>query len=387
MEGKLIKSSAIVGIGETEVGIVPGKSSLQFHAEAAKLAIEDCGIRKSEIDGVLTSGSQVEDHSHHSIFVSEYLGISPVFTNTERLGGSSKAAMVFHATMAIALGICKNVLVVAGDNLLSGKSREGAVQRFSENRHPEFEIPYGPTVITCYALAAQRHMHEFGTTPEQLACVAVAMRRHASMNPKAQSKELISVGDVLSSRMISSPLHLLDCSLVSDGGGALIITSSERARDYRRKPIYILGGGEGFTHEHISQASNLVSFGGVQSGRSAFGMAGVNPEDIDVAMLYDSFTIAPIIALEDLGFCKKGEGGHFVEGGRIELDGELPVNTHGGLLSHAHPGVPGGIFHVLEAVRQLRGDAGRRQKKGAKLALVHGSGGAFSSHCTLILGI
>jgi acetyl-CoA acetyltransferase len=386
MGQNLRKTAAIIGIGETEVGVVPNKSSMQFHVEAAKLAIEDCGIEKSEIDGVLTCGSMVEDHPHHSVLVSEYMGILPKFTNTERFGGASKCAMVFHAAMAVSLGICQNVLVVTGDNLLSGKSREGAVKGFAENRHPEFEIPYGATIITCYALAAQRHMFEFGTKPEQLASVSVAMRKHASLNPKAQKRELIKIEDVISSKMVSSPLHLLDCSLISDGGGAVIVTSAERAKNCKKSPVYILGGGEGFTHEHISQAPTLTSFGAVQSGRSAFGMAGVRPEDIDVAGLYDAFTICPIIALEDLGFCKKGEGGPFVEGGRIELGGKLPVNPHGGLLSHAHPGVPGGIFHVLEMVRQLRGEAGDRQVKDAKLSLVHGSGGPFASHCTLILG-
>jgi acetyl-CoA acetyltransferase len=251
--------------------------------------------------------------------------------------------------------------------------------------HPQFEVPYGPLVPSLYALVAQRHMHEYGTTPEQLAEVAVTIRRHAGLNPNAHKRDPVSVADVLSSKMITSPLHILDCAIVSDGAAAAIVTSAARARDLRGKPAHLLGQGYGLRHSHIGDTS-LTTTGAVDSGRDAFRTAGLSPADVDVAQIYDCFTITVIVELEDLGFCRKGEGGAFVEGGRIGLGGQLPVTTHGGLLSGGHPGLGGGFFHVLEGVRQVRGDAGARQVPGAKVALVHGNGGVISVHCTLLLG-
>jgi acetyl-CoA acetyltransferase len=229
-------------------------------------------------------------------------------------------------------------------------------------------------------------MHEFGTTPEQMAEVAVTLRRHASLNPNAHKRELITVSDVLKSRMITAPLHILDCAIVSDGAAAAIVTSIERARDLKKRPVHLLGQGYGLRHSHIGEHVDLMSTGAVDSGRGAFKSAGLTPVDIDVAQIYDCFTITVIIELEDLGFCKKGEGGQFVEGGRIGIGGELPVTTHGGLLSGGHPGLGGGFFHVVEAVRQLRGEAAERQVRDAEVALVHGNGGVISIHCTIILG-
>jgi acetyl-CoA acetyltransferase len=246
---------------------------------------------------------------------------------------------------------------------------------------PEYEAPYGPLIPTLYALVAQRHMHEYGTTAEQMAEVAVAIRGHAALNPNAYKKEAISVADVVGSRMITSPLHLLDCAIVTDGAAAFVVTKSKNS-----KSMNILGQGYGFTHTYIGEHDNIATTAAVQSGRDAFAMAGVKPADIDVAELYDCFTITVIAELEDLGFCKKGEGGAFVEGGRIRLGGELPVTTHGGLLSAVHPGLAGGMFHVVEAVRQLRGECGPRQVPDCELALAHGNGGIIGIHCTLILG-
>ena len=248
--------------------------------------------------------------------------------------------------------------------------------------HPEYEAPYGPLIPTLYALVAQRHMHEYGTTPEQMAEVAVAIRGHAALNPLAHKREPIMVADVLNSKMITTPLHMLDCAIVSDGAAAFVVSSHPG----KKKPVKLLGQGYGFTHAYIGEHDNIVNAGAVQSGREAFAMAGVKPADIDVAELYDCFTITVIAELEDLGFCPKGEGGRFVEGGRIRLGGELPVTTHGGLLSAVHPGLAGGMFHVVEAVRQLRGEAGARQVPGAELVLAHGNGGIIGIHCTLILG-
>jgi acetyl-CoA acetyltransferase len=279
-------------------------------------------------------------------------------------------------------------LCVAGQNLLSHRSRNEAVRSMAESgsAHPQFEVPYGPVVPSLYALIAQRHMHEYGTTPEQLAEVAVTMRRHAGLNPNAHKRDPITIADVLGSRMISSPLHMFDCAIVSDGAAAAIVTTEDRAADMKKRPVHLLGQGYGLRHGHIGDHKQLTTTGAVDSGRDAFALAGVERADIDVAQIYDCFTITVIVELEDLGFCAKGEGGRFVEGGRIGLGGALPVTTHGGLLSGGHPGLPGGFFHLIEGVRQLRGEAGERQVANAELALVHGNGGVASVHCTLILG-
>jgi acetyl-CoA acetyltransferase len=272
------------------------------------------------------------------------------------------------------------------DCLRTGLSREQAKKMQSSTGHPEFETPYGATVPAFYALIARAHMDAYGTTPEQMAAVAVSGRRHAARNPAAQMRELISVEDVLNSRMIADPLHLLDCSLVSDGGAAIIMTSAERAAGFPHDPVYILGAGEGHSHEHISQAHSLTTSAAVESGRRAYKMAGLGPRDIDLAQIYDCFTPVVLIELEDLGFCEKGEAGAFVESGQTTLEGTLPMNTHGGMLSHCHPGNPGAMFSLTEAVAQLRRQAGARQVTDAETALVHGQGGIMSSHATLILG-
>jgi acetyl-CoA acetyltransferase len=241
-------------------------------------------------------------------------------------------------------------------------------------------------VPTLYALFAQRHMAEYGTTSEQLAEVAVAMRGWAGMNDNAQKCEPIGIAEVLASPLVTSPLHVLDCALVSDGAAAFVVTSLERARDLLQKPVKPLGGGHGFSHTYIGDYDSPAITGALHSGREAFQQAGVAPADIQVAELYDCFTITVIAELEDLGFCKKGEGGAFVQGGRIGPGGSFPVTTHGGLLSAGHPGLAGGMFHVIEAVRQLRGQAGKRQVPDAELALAHGNGGIIGLHCSVILG-
>jgi acetyl-CoA acetyltransferase len=302
-------------------------------------------------------------------------------------GGATSCEMVAHAAAAIHAGYCNNVLIVTADKLLTGLSREQAVAALADNAgHPQYERPYGPMIPAMYALAANRHMHDYGTRPEDLAEVAVTMRRHAGLHPNAQMREPITREDVLASRMIATPLHMLDCSVVSDGGGALVVSRADRSRGGARPGVVLLGAGEGHLNEHVHQAPSLTASGAVISGGRAFAMAGLTPADVDVAMLYDCFTITVIIELEDLGFCAKGEGGPFVRSGAIGLGGALPVNTHGGLLSHGHPGRPGGIFHIVEAVRQLRGECGERQVGEARIALVHGNGGILSTHSTLLLG-
>jgi len=382
------RRAVIAGIGESRVGRVPGRSALQLQSDAALAAAADAGIGIGDIDGLLTTPVRVEHWNMPSGVVANNLGVRPRFLSTVDLAGASGVAMIHQAVMAVESGQCDMALCVAGQNLLSHRSRAEAVRSMAEtgSAHPQFEVPYGPIVPSLYALIAQRHMHEYGTTPAQLAEVAVTMRRHAGLNPNAHKRDPITIADVLGSRMISSPLHIFDCAIVSDGAAAAIVTTADRAADMKKRPVHLLGQGYGLRHGHIGDHKHLTTTGAVDSGRDAFALAGVERADIDVAQIYDCFTITVIVELEDLGFCAKGEGGRFVEGGRIGLGGPLPVTTHGGLLSGGHPGLPGGFFHLIEGVRQLRGEAGERQVANAELALVHGNGGVASVHCTLILG-
>jgi acetyl-CoA acetyltransferase len=377
---------AIVGVGDTEVGVVRGMSATQLYVQAARRALDDAGITKNDIDGLITCVSWAEPYLYHAEMIAEYMQIFPRYCITAPSGGGTTLAIMHHAASAIVTGMCDTVLITMADSQVSGLSRAKAIEAMAGAGHPQFERPYGAPIPGFYALVARAHQHAYGTTDEQRAAVAVACRKHASMNPAAQMRDPITVEDVLKSRLIADPLHLLDCSLVSDGGGAIIMTSAERARDFKNKPVYLLGVGEGHSHEHISQAHSFTASAAKDAGERAYAMAGLGPKDIDVAELYDCFTPVVIIELEDLGFCPKGEGGRFVEGGRIQLGGELPVNTHGGLLSHCHPGHPGSIFSVTEAVRQLRGECGPRQVRDAKIALVHAQGGILSTHCTGIFG-
>jgi len=384
-----LTDTRIVGIGESRCGKVPDKSALQLQSDAVQAALADAGLTLADIDGLITTPVRVEAWNMPCGVVASFLGIQPAYLSTLDLAGASGCAMIHHAAMAVASGQCHTVLCVAGQNLLTNRTRASAVQTMAESgaAHPQFETPYGPLVASNYALIAQRHMYEYGTTPEQMAEVAVTLRNHALLNPNAHMTQAITLQKVLDSPMITSPLKRLDCALVSDGAAALIMTSTERAGDLKQKPVRLLGQGYGLSHSYVGEARNLPLSGAVASGKKAFAMAGVTHADIDVAELYDCFTITVIIELEDLGFCKKGEGGAFVQNGRIALGGALPVTTHGGLLSACHPGLGGGLFHALEAVRQLRGEAGARQVPGAKLALVHGNGGTIAIHCTLILGV
>jgi len=375
-----------VGAADTEVGKVPQYGATALCVEAARRALDDAGITKDQIDGLVTCNSMAEPHMYHAEAMAEYLQIFPRYCISVGAGGGTTFSILHHAASAIVTGMCDTVLISMADSLRTGLSREQAMTLQSSTGHPQFEIPYGATVPAYYALIACAHRDAYGTTPEQLAAVAVSARQHAARNPNAQMQEIISVEDVLSSRMIADPLHLLDCSLVSDGGAAVILTSAERATDFPHHPVYVLGVGEGHGHEHISQARSLTTSAAVESGRRAFEMAGLGPADIDVAEIYDCFTPVVLIELEDLGFCKKGEAGAFVEAGGTMLEGTLPMNTHGGLLSHCHPGNPGSMFALTEAVIQLRHDAGARQVKHAEVALVHAQGGIMSSHATLILG-
>jgi acetyl-CoA acetyltransferase len=378
--------TAIVGAADTAVGKVPDLSATELCVDAALRALADAGIGKDEVDGLVTCQSMAEPYMYHAEVVAEYLQIFPKYCVTANAGGGTTFSVIRNAAAAIAAGLCETVVISMADSLRSGLTREQAMAMQSATGHPQFEIPYGPTVPAYYALIARAHMDRFGTTSEQLAAVAVSARSYASQRPGAQMTETITVSDVMESRMIADPLHLLDCSLVSDGGAAIILTSAGNVGNFRSKPVYFLGMGEGHSHEHISQAHDLTTSAAVQSGREAYAMAHLTAADIDLAQIYDCFTPVVLIELEDLGFCQKGEGGAFIESGASAMDGELPMNTTGGLLSYCHPGNPGSMFGLTEAVYQLRGESGPRQIGDAETALVHGQGGIMSSHATLILG-
>ncbi|HEU5321722.1 MAG TPA: thiolase domain-containing protein, partial [Methylomirabilota bacterium] len=303
------------------------------------------------------------------------------------IGGASFVAHVNHAAAAIAQGRCRVALITYGSTARSSGVAVGTRERIAGDYADQFEAIHGTSTIGLYALVARRHMHVYGTTSEQLAAIAVACRRHAGLNPHALYRDPITVADVLASPVVSSPLHLLDCCVITDGGGAVVVVHPDLARDLRRPGVRLLGSAEAVAHTAAGRRDYLVS-GAAQTGPRALAEAGVGHDDVDMAMIYDSFTITVLVTLEDLGFCPKGEGGRFVEKGRLELGGALPINTDGGGLSSNHPGMRG-IFLVVEAVRQLRGEAGERQVPGCRVALVHGTGGALGSRhssATLVLG-
>lgn len=380
--------TAIIGAADSEIGVVPDMTATELCIQASMRALNDAGLQKNQIDGLITCNSMAQPIMYHAEAIAEYLQIFPRYCISVGTGGSTTFSIVHHAASAIATGMADTILITMADSLRSGLTREQAMLIQSASGHPDFEQPYGPTVPAYYALIGQAHAAKYGTTPEQFASVAVTCRRHASLNPDAQMREPISVEDVINSRMIADPLHLLDCSLVSDGGSAIIMTSAERAKDFPHRPVYLLGVGEGHGHEHISQAKDLTTSSAVESGKRAFEMSGLTAKDIDFAQLYDCFTPTVIVELEDLGFCPKGEGGAFAASGEIALGGSLPINTHGGMLSHCHSGNPGSMFALTETVFQLRNSLPKnRQIDNPEVALVHATGGIMSSHTSLILGV
>lgn len=382
-----LKNQAVIaGVGESEIGKVPGMTGLALNAQAARRALDDAGLQPRDVDGLLTAYSVSEPYFMYGTVLCEYLGLKPGLCASMTLGGATGAILLAHAAMAIATGQAKTILVCVGENRATGISRDQAVAALAAVGHPAFESPYGPLIPGFYAMIARRHMHEYGTTREQMAAVAVQARRHASLHPNAHMKTPITAEDVLASKPIADPLRLLDCCLISDAAGALVVTSPERARDLKSPPAWLLGTGEHHTHEHLIAAPSLTRFGARESSETAYRMAGLGPRDIDFAELYDCFTIVPILEAEEVGFVKSGEGGAFFADGHTTLEGRTPVNTHGGMLSHAHAGAAGGLLGIVEAVRQLRGGEGARQVKRHEIALVHNEGGILSSHCTVILG-
>ncbi|MCS6853499.1 MAG: thiolase [Elioraea sp.] len=369
---------AVVGIGTAGMGEAPGRSAIELLAEAALAALDDAGLSLAEVDGLFAATSV---HAFPTLSVGEYLGIRPRFFDGTNVGGSSFEAHLLHAAIALEAGFCDVALIAYGSNQ---RTAGGKFVSFSEPY--AWEAPYKPRVpLTAYALAASRHMHVYGTTREMLAEVAVAARAWANLNPQAFAKGPLTIEDVLASRMVSDPLTVLDCCLVTDGAAACVLTRADRARDLRKPPVYYLGAAGAQWHRAISSMPDLTITAAAESGPRALAHAGVSIGDVNLAMLYDAFTINTILFLEDLGFCPKGEGGRFVQGGAIAPGGKLAVNTNGGGLSCVHPGMYG-LFLIVEAVTQLRGEAGERQVRPCDIALVHGNGGALSSQVTAILG-
>ena len=365
--------TAIVGIGETTYSRKSGMSELALLLHAAVRAIEDAGLNLHDIDGIIPgfTGPVAED------FMSNFGSEDVKFTSTIHMGGASAVASLQSAAMVVATGIATNVLCVTGWNGYSGTKVSAGIQgqfQLPISQLIDFELPYGIFIpAQWFAPMAMRHMHEYGTTSRQFGAIAVAMRKHAQLNDNAIMRgKPMTIEDHQNSRMVADPFRLLDCCLENDGAAAVVVTSAERAADMRHQPAYIMGVAEGRTNppDQISNRPLLTEVGVKKAAPRAFAMAGVGPTDIDVAEIYDCFTFSVLCQLEDIGFCNKGEGGPFVEGGRIELGGELPVNTHGGLLSQAHVL---GMNHITEVVKQLRGTA-QAQVKDAEIALVTGYG-------------
>jgi len=379
MENLKRGAAAIVGVAESDLGqVADGMSPMDLSAQGIMRALADCGLTLKDVDGLFCAMTQQRMSITALI---EYLGIAPKFIGSSMTGGSSFEFHVAQAAAAIEAGLC-NVAVIAYG---STQRSVGRKQSSAREVNP-YETPFKPFLPTsAYALAAARHMHQFGTTREQLAEVAVAARKWAQLNPVAWEKKPLSVDDVLKSRMISYPFTVRDCCLVTDGGGAIVMTSAARAKSLKKPPAYVLGCGHGVTHMNISSMPDLTVTGAKAAGDDAYKLAKLAAKDIDVVELYDAFTINTILFLEDLGFCKKGEGGALVSGGNIAPGGKLPVNTAGGGLSYCHPGMYG-LLILIEGVRQLRGECGERQVKKHDTAMVHGNGGVLSAQASVILG-
>jgi acetyl-CoA acetyltransferase len=377
---------ALVGAAEAdEIGVVPDKSALQLHAEAATAALAHAHLSLADVDAFFTCGLDFMP----SLLVAEYLVLKPKLSGSNSIGGSSFVAHVHEAVQAIAAGACEVALITHGETRRSNRKRGVSTRPAHDDLwFPDWqwERPWGVmTPPPAYALAASRHMHEHGTTSEQLAEIAVATRKWAALNPMALHRDPLTVDDVMSSPWLVYPFHVLDCCLVTDAGGAVVLTSVERARSLEVPVVEVLGSAVFHTHYGISSMPDLTTTPAAVSGPLAFEQAGVTPQQVDVAELYDSFTYTVLVTLEDLGFCAKGEGGKFVEDQRTAPGGDFPLNTSGGGLSYTHPGMFG-MFLLIEAVRQLRGEAGDRQVPGAEIAAVNGMGGYLSSAATLVLG-
>ncbi len=386
MNQKLSRSVAIAGVAESDLGKVPGKTALELQGQAAMAALKDAGLRLQDVDAVFAH----TDDRFSSLQVAEYLGITPRYVDSTNVGGMSNLVHIRHAMAAIAAGMCSVAVVTYGSTQLSDGSRKGGAVAQDSPSTPrgQFILPYGHlSPIGYYAMVAQLHAHRYGSTPKDLAEIAVAARRWAQLNPKAYRREPTSLEEVMASPLLADPLRQRDCCLVTDGGGALVIVAADRARDLRTKPVYVQGMAESYAHHYTPfNTADWLDTNVAHTAQAALDMAGVTRSDIDVVQIYDHFTIGVLQSLEELGFCQRGEGGAFVADGALGPGGRFPINTSGGGLSYGHPGMFGN-FLVIEAVRQLRGECGERQLPKADLALCHAPGLVFSCNTTMILGV
>jgi acetyl-CoA acetyltransferase len=376
----------IVGVAETAVGKRPEVSGLGLYAEAVIAAAADANLRLSDIDCLVTANSRVAPYLYHAETLAEYLGIEPRLCLTVGTGGSTSIALIHQAHALIQAGACRNAIVVAADNLATGLGTDRTVESMAGIGHPQLEAPYGVFIPALYALVAQRYLSYYSIDPAAVAEVPVADRMHAARNPAAQYRTPLSVDDVLASKLISSPLHLLECSPVSDAGAAVVLGCEEVIESSGSQLVSVLGYGEAHPHEHLVQSGDLSRTGAEQSGKRAYQSAGLGPRDIDVAYVYDAFGFIQCMQLEDLGFCGRGEGAAFVQSGATRPGGSLPTNTNGGVLSHSHAGKPSALLLLVEAVRQVRNQCGDRQVPGASTAIVHAEGGILASHSTMLVG-
>jgi acetyl-CoA acetyltransferase len=378
----------VIGVGQADGPHPTGLTPMQLTAQAFRRALDDAGITKDRVDGVAAAGHM----GMHEVAVAEYLGLRPAWLDSTSCGGSSFEFHAHHAYRAIEAGDVDVVAICYGSNQLSASGRtlgtgSGGARGMSPPGPMKYEFPTGLTLVGAYAMAAQRHMHEYGTTPEQLASIAVLMREHAGRNPQAMYREPITVDDVVESRLVADPLHKLDCCVISDGGCCLLLAADDVARDLRwsAKPVFVRGAAGATTHHSIQAMADMTTTAAAIGGPKAFAAAGIGPDDVDVFCAYDSFTYTVLVMLEDLGFAPKGEGGPFVADGNLRLGGALPTNPDGGGLSATHPGMRG-LFLLCEATRQLRHDAGESQVAGAEIAVCNGSGGWLSTQGTVVLG-
>ena len=373
----------IAGVGDSEIGLTPGKTALDLCAEASLAAIADAGLAVGDIDGLMTAYSSAPYFVFYGA-LAEYLGLQLDAGATLTAGGGTPGVMLRQAALAVAAGLARNVLVVAGDNRASGMGTQKVVQMLAGFGHPVYEDPYGVTIPALYAMVAQRYLSEHGLDRSHLAPVAVWTRSNAARNPNAHKRDPLRLEDVLNARPIAEPLHLFDCCLISDGAGAFVVSGAERAGDLPHPPAWLAGIGERFTHEHLIAAPSLTRSGAAEAGRQAFAMAGLGPGDVDFAQLYDCFTITPVLLAEELGLAEPGAGWELWQDGHAGIDGRFPINTHGGMLSHCHAGAAGGLLNINECVRQLRGDQGARQVARHEVGLSHIEGGIMSNHTTAI---
>lgn len=373
--------SFITGVGLTPFGKHEGSSSLDLMSRAAQAALDDAGLKRSEIDGILCGYSTVSPHIMLATVFAEHFGIRPAYAHAVQVGGATGLAMTMLAHHLVASDVARNVLVVAGENRLTGQSRDASIQALAQVGHADYEVPLGPTIPAYYGLVASRYMHEYGVTEEDLAELAVLMRKHACSHPGAQFHEPITVADVMASKPVAMPLKLLDCCPVSDGGAAFVI-SRERIGE---AGVRIRGCAQAHTHQHVTAAPALSELGAEISIARARQACGIAVSDVRYAAIYDSFTITLAMLLEDLGLAGRGEAAARVRSGHFGRDGAMPLNTHGGLLSYGHCGVGGAMAHLVEAHLQMTGRAANRQVRDASIALLHGDGGVLSSHVSMFL--